>query len=329
MRKIILFLIVISIALCFVGCPKQPDKNAKRYTIAVIPKGTTHEFWKTVHAGAQKAADDMDVEIIWKGPLKEDDRESQIAVMENIMSRGVDGIVLAPLDDTALRMPVLNAKKMKIPVVIFDSGLSGGDYISYVATDNYKGGQIAGEYMAKVLQGKGKVAVLRYLEGSDSTTQRENGFIDAISKFPDMEVVGSEQYAGPTMETALMAAENLFTRFKDENGVLGFNGIFSPLEPATISIVQAAKDMGLLKDLAVVGFDSSDKIISATVNGDIKGFVVQNPFQIGYLGVKTMVDHLDGKEVSARIDTGATLITNDNLNTPQIQELLKPSIDNQ
>lgn len=328
MKKIIV-LLVVAIALSFAGCAKKADKNTKRYTIAVIPKGTTHEFWKTVHAGAQKAADELNVDIIWKGPLKEDDRDSQIAVMENIMARGVDGIVLAPLDDIALRMPVLNAKKMNIPVVIFDSGLTGSDYISYVATDNYKGGQIAGEYMAKVLQGKGKVAVLRYLEGSDSTTKRENGFINAISKYPDMKVVSSEQYAGPTMETALVAVENLFTRFKDKNGKLGFDGIFTPLEAATISITLAAKDMVLIDDLTIVGFDSSDKIISSTLSGEIKGFVVQNPFKIGYVAVKTMIDHLDGKAVPPRVDTGATLITKENLNTTEIQELLKPSIENQ
>lgn len=329
MKKLILFSLIPIIALSIAGCGKKTNKNPKRYTIAVIPKGTTHEFWKTVHAGAERAGEQLNVEIIWKGPLKEDDRESQIAVMENIMARGVDGIVLAPLDDTALRMPVLNAKKMRIPVVIFDSGLTGSDYISYVATDNYKGGEMAGEYMAKLLGGKGKVAVLRYLEGSDSTTKRENGFIDAVSQYPGIKVVSSEQYAGPTMETALIASENLFTRFKNKDGVLGFDGIFTPLEPASISIVQAAKNMGLIEKLVIVGFDSSDGMISSLMNGELKGFVVQNPFQIGYLGVKTMVEYLNGKDVPARIDTGATLITKKNLNTPVIQELLKPSIENQ
>jgi len=328
MKKYSILLIIGFAALFLIaGCSKKTDTNKKKYTIAVIPKGTIHEFWKTVHAGAQKAADELDVEIIWKGPLKEDDRESQVAVMENIIARGVDGIVLAPLDDTALRIPVLNAKRMGIPVVIFDSGLTGSDYVSYVATDNYAGGQIAGEYMAKLLNGKGKVAVLRYIEGSDSTTKRENGFIDTMAQYPDIEVVSSEQYAGPTTETALQAAENLFTRFKNADDMLMFDGIFSPLESAILSITQAAKGMDVLDQLKIVGFDSSDVIIASLKKGELQGFVVQNPMQIGYLGVKTMVEHLDGKPIEARVDTGATLITNENLSTPEIQTLLHPETE--
>jgi ribose transport system substrate-binding protein len=326
MRKTVWLALASATALVVVsGCSKHAE--GKRYTIAVIPKGTVHEFWKTVHAGAQKAADELDVEIIWKGPLKEDDRESQVTVMENIIARNVDGIVLAPLDDTALRMPVRNAKRMGIPVVIFDSGLQGSDYVSYVATDNHAGGWMAGDYMAKLLGGKGKVAVLRYIEGSESTTQRENGFIEAIAEYPNIELVTSEQYAGPTTETALAAAENLFARFKDGDE-LGFDGIFSPLEPAVLSIMQAAKGANVAGRLKIVGFDSSDVMVASIKKGNLGGYVVQDPMMIGYLGVKTLVEHLDGGQVEARIDTGATLITPENIDEPKIKALLFPNLGN-
>jgi ribose transport system substrate-binding protein len=159
--KIILLLIFI-FGFCLIGCSKKDTagKN-ERLTIAVIPKGTIHEFWKTVHAGAEMAGRELGVDILWKGSLKEDDREAQISVVENIITRGVDAIVLAPLDDAALRRPVDEAMSNGIPVVIFDSGLQGDNYISYVATDNFKAGQLAGQYMAKLLDGKGKVAALR------------------------------------------------------------------------------------------------------------------------------------------------------------------------
>lgn len=329
MKKLALLTVLFACAIVIVsGCNKKSDGAAeKKYTIAVIPKGTVHEFWKTVHAGAEKAGAEFDAEIIWKGPLKEDDRESQITVMENIISREVDAIVLAPLDDTALRMPVRNAKKMGIPVVIFDSGLQGDDYVSYVATDNFAGGQIAGEYMAKILGGKGKVAVLRYIEGSDSTTQRENGFLDAIKKHPEIEVVSSEQYAGPTTETALQATENLFARFNATDGELGFDGIFTPLEAAALSIMQASKSFNVNGKLKIVGFDSSDMMVASLKNGDIKGYVVQDPMMIGYLGVKAAVEHLEGKEIESRIDTGATLITAENIDDPKIMKLLYPDIE--
>jgi len=141
----------------------------KKLTIAVIPKGTTHEFWKSIHAGAVKASREFDVEIIWKGPLKEDDREQQIKVVENFVARGVDGIVLAPLDDKALVSVVNDATRRNIPVVIIDSDLKSDRYVSFVATDNYKGGVLGARRLGEVLGGKGKVLMMRYAEGSAST----------------------------------------------------------------------------------------------------------------------------------------------------------------
>src|SRR3954462_11560872 len=130
----------------------QPSASSnQKLQIAVIPKGTTHEFWKSIHAGAQKAATERGVDIIWKGPVKEDDRDEQIKVVENFISQGVDGIILAPLDDQAL-VPVLNdAKARKIPVVIFDSGVKWNDYVSFVSTDNYKAGVLGAERVGTLL----------------------------------------------------------------------------------------------------------------------------------------------------------------------------------
>jgi ribose transport system substrate-binding protein len=127
-----ILLLTFTIGICLMGCSKKDRTGEKeRLTIAVIPKGTIHEFWKTVHAGAEKAGQEMGVEVLWKGSLKEDDRDAQISVVENIITRKVDGIVLAPLDDAALRRPVDEAMRSGIPVVIFDSGLQGDNYISY------------------------------------------------------------------------------------------------------------------------------------------------------------------------------------------------------
>src|SRR5439155_24782128 len=144
---------------------------AEGYTIPVIPKGTTHEFWKSINAGAVKAQRELNekgikIDVIWKGPLREDDRDQQIQVIENFISRRVSGIVLAPLDSKALVRPVATAMRAKIPVVIMDSGLKSDTYVSFVATDNFKGGQLAAEHLGKLLGGKGKVILLRYAVGS-------------------------------------------------------------------------------------------------------------------------------------------------------------------
>ena len=168
------------------GCGKTDQSSEepagdKVYKIAVIPKGTSHEFWKSIHAGAIKAQRELatknvNVEVIWKGPIREDDREQQVQVVENFIGQRVDGIVLAPLDSKGLVAPVETASRAKIPVMVIDSGLESELHASYIATDNFKGGQIAAEELGKLLKGKGKAMMLRYQVGSASTERREAGF---------------------------------------------------------------------------------------------------------------------------------------------------------
>ena len=151
--------VVISV---FSRCSESDKKaetpgNIDTLTIAVIPKGTIHEFWKSVHAGAQKASREMGVEIIWKGSIREDDREEQLQIVESFIAQNVNAIVLAPLDDRSLVMPVLEAKRQGIPTVVFDSALQGDHHISFVATDNYKGGVLAAERVGELLKGSGKI----------------------------------------------------------------------------------------------------------------------------------------------------------------------------
>jgi ribose transport system substrate-binding protein len=308
--------------------PEQADTE-RSWTIAVIPKGTTHEFWKSINAGAFKARDELNeqgikLDVIWKGPLKEDDRDQQIMVVENFTSRRVKGIVLAPLDSQALVRPVENAVQSGIPVVIIDSDLKTDKYVSFAATDNYKGGQIAGEHLGKLLDGKGKVILLLYAVGSASTEAREAGFLDVMqSKYPDIELISTNQYSGATRETAYQASQNLLNRFGHE-----VNGIFCPNEPTTIMMARALRDIGRAQgDVKMVGFDAGTQSVADLKAGDVQGLVVQNPMAMGYLGVKTIVDQLQGKPVEKRIDTGVTLVTPENMDDPGIQELLYPPLD--
>jgi ribose transport system substrate-binding protein len=202
------------------GCPKDQGGTSAaeggagpaapgRIKIAVVPKGTTHEFWKSVHAGAVKASKELDVDIVWKGPLKEDDLKAQVDVVNTFVAQGVSGIVLAPLNELALRAPVKAAKDAKIPTVIFDSDLQGDEHVSFVATDNVQAGKIAADHVAKMIGDKGNVVVLRYQEGSASTQNREKGFLEAIKQKPDIKIVSDNQYAGATTETAFQKGESL------------------------------------------------------------------------------------------------------------------------
>src|SRR5262245_48157020 len=328
---------VLRLSLClsllgFSGCGKKSEGSSssttpRSYTIAVIPKGTTHEFWKSIHAGAVKAerelnAKGMKTEIIWSGPLKEDDRDQQIQVVENFMSRRVSGIVLAPLDSQALVRPVENAIRAKVPVVIFDSGLKSDQFISFVATDNYKGGQLAAEHLVKLLGGKGNVILLRYAVGSASTEEREAGFLDGLKKHPDIKLISADQYAGPTRETGYQASQNLLNRFGND-----VNGIFCPNENSTIGMTMALREIGKAGGkVKIVGFDSGTKSVIDLKNGDVQGLVVQNPLLMGYSGVMTLIKALQGEKVEKRIDTGVVLATPENMDQPQIKELLHPPI---
>jgi ribose transport system substrate-binding protein len=298
---------------------------SKKLSIAVIPKGTTHEFWKSIHAGALKAAGELSrdgrtVEIIWKGPLREDDREQQVQVVESFTSQGVDGIILAPLDANALVRPVEEARRLKIPTVIFDSGLASPEIVSYVATDNFKGGELAAERLGSLLGGRGKALLLRYQEGSASTEEREKGFETKLkSAHPGVQLVSSDQYSGPTRDTAKRASENLLNRFGSQ-----VQGIFTPNESSSMGMLLALQDEGRAGKLPFVGFDASPAFVEAMRKGQMHGIVLQNPYNMGYLAVKTMVEHLEGKQVPKVVDTGVELITPDNLDAPRSQELLNP-----
>ena len=295
--------------------------------IAVIPKGTSHEFWKSIHAGAMKAQQELEqkgqpIKVIWKGPLREDDREEQIKVVENFIAQRVDGIVLAPLDNRALINPVERAMRGRVPVVIIDSGLKSDLPISYVATDNYKGGQLGASHLAKILNGKGNVILVRYQVGSASTEERETGFMDEIKKHKDIKVISSDQYTGATRDLAYKAAQNLLNRYGKDT-----QGIFAPCEPVTIGVLMALKDLGKTDTIKLVGFDAGSQSVEGLKNGTVHGLVVQNPVKMGYLGVMTMVDHINKKRVPRKIDTGVQTVTRENMNEPEINELLYPPLD--
>ena len=319
--------LILGTALAVSACANKKNAEApgpgaaKALQIAVIPKGTTHEFWKSIHAGAVRAARELGVEVIWKGPQKEDDRAQQITVVEDFISRGVDGIVLAPLDDRALMRPVQDAAREKIPVVVIDSGLQGSDYVSYVATDNYKGGVLAARRLGELLKGQGRIFLIRYQEGSASTVQREAGFYDTMTKeFPGITFLVKDQYAGATTETAYQLAENLISRFPDVQGV------FAPNESSTFGTLRALQEAGLAGKIVFVGFDSSPKLVQGLRDGAIQGLVIQNPNKMGYLGVKTIVACLRGEPIDKIVDTGVVLATKDNMDAPEIKALLTPDL---
>lgn len=292
----------------------------KKYRIAVIPKGTSHDFWKSVHYGAQKAADELgNVEIIWQGTQDEKDKEGQIKIVDTFIGNKVDGIVLAPIDRDAFVPVVRRGKQRGIPTVIFDSGLSDhSDVVSYVATNNKHGGLMAGEHLAKVMDGEGGVILLRYQAGSESTEQREAGFLEAIANYDGITVLSESQRVDSNADAAMKIAESLL---RDNSNV---GGVFTVCEPNNKGMLQALENEKLAGKVRFVAFDSDPRIVQGLKEGKIDGVILQDPVNMGYLAVKTMVDHLEGRSVEPRIQTGETLVTPENMDEPENARLLAP-----
>jgi ribose transport system substrate-binding protein len=314
------------------GEPGEASKGtsppAQVLRIAVVPKGTTHDFWKTVHAGVIKAQRELSsehrrIEVVFRGPEREDDREQQIALVQNLVNGQFNAIVLAPLDESALIGPARQAMAAKIPVVIIDSALkgeAGKDYVSFIATDNFYGGELAGRHLGLKLGGKGRVLLLRYQEGSASTTQREEGFLKGISEFKDIQVIDPKRYAGATRATAQEASENLLVADRQ------IDGVFCPNESSVFGMLLALRSHGLAGKVILVGFDASDAAVQAMRQGEIHGLMLQSPMRMGELGVRTAVEYLTTGKVAPLIDTGVVLVTPETMDEPANKEALQPDL---
>jgi ribose transport system substrate-binding protein len=289
-----------------------------RRVIAVIPKGTTHEFWRTVHAGAQKAARETGVDIVWKGPARESDHAGQIAIVEDMLGRHVDGIVLAPTHAESLVPVIRRAKKGGVPVVIFDSGAQTEDYVSFVATDNREGGVAAAHELARLVGKRGPVAMVKTQPGGASTEERERGFRETIGRdYPEIRIV-AERYGMSLRERSLAVATDILTANPEVVGFFGSN------ESSAHGVMLAVKNRGLAGRVQVVGFDASEDQIRALESGLVDALVVQDPFRMGHDAVTAMVAALDGRPPERRIDTGVTVVTKANLTTPAVDRLLHP-----
>lgn len=316
MKHTFLILASVLVLVLIVSCT-----TSDQIEIALIPKGTDILFWKGVHAGGEKAAQELGIKVIWQGPQKESDREQQINIVQNFISRGVDAIVLAPLDETALIRPVQAAIKRNIPVVIIDSGLKGGGYASFIATDNYVSGQLAAEKLTEIIGVDGKVILVRFSEGSNSTGSREEGFLDWMKEnAPGIRLLSTDQYAGVTMELALKTGQNLLNKYPQ------VDGIFCPNESTTFGLLRALKTVGKAGKVALVGFDYTDPIAEGIRAGDIAGVVVQDPFRMGYQGVNTAMAVLNGESVQQRVETDVVFVTADNIDDPEIMSVTQPEI---
>ena len=289
--------------------------------VGVVPKGTNHTFWQSVHAGAIKGGQEFGLEVLWNAPQLEIDTARQISIVENLITRRVDGIVLAPVDAEALVRVVERAADHGIPVAIFDSAIETDRIITFVVTDNYKGGVMAAERMGEILGGKGKVGVIGFMPGSASTMKREAGFQETIeARFPGIEFLGV-RFNMADRAKALEETENLLTANPD------LAGLFADNESSLDGAVQAIKQRGLAGKVKIVGFDASETLVEDMLAGVIDSIVVQDPFKMGYESTRQMAAHLQGQETTAHVDSGAYLLTPENVHEAEMKAVVFPDLE--
>lgn len=295
------------------GC----NRNDKK-VIGVVPKGRAHLFWQSVHAGAAAAAQEQGVEIEWNGPATETDMTGQIQIVESMINKRVDAIVLAPIDRKAMVNVVERASKAGIPVVIFDSGIDTEAFVSQVATDNYRAGELGAQRMGEILKGKGKVAMVAVQVGAASTMAREQGFEDYLKKnFPGIAIV-DKRYGDAEVAKSLRVAENMLTAHPD------IDAFFASNESSTAGAAQALK--GRNSKVKLVGFDAGPTLEADLRGGVIDSLVVQDPFRMGYQSVTSAVRKLKGETPEKIQNLAPKLVTRDNIDTPEVQKQINPDL---
>lgn len=307
--------VLLAASLLFVSCNRQQQRR-----IAVIPKGTANVFWQSVHAGAVAAGREFHEEILWDGPPTETDYSRQLEILDSMLNRHVDGIVVAASDRNALNASLDRSARENIPVVVFDSGVDSTNYVSFVATNNLEAGQLGARKLGQLLNGKGSVAVIANAPGSASTLERERGFSETLAReFPGVQIV-AQQFQMSNRAKAIAAAENILSAHPD------LGGFFASAEPGSVGISQALKSRGLVGKVRVVGFDFTDPLLEDLRAGVFDALVVQDPFKMGYEAVRAVTDKLNGKTPLKQIDLPAVVVTKADLEKPEIKQLLHPDL---
>ncbi len=288
------------------GCEKKEE--SRKLTILVSPKGLEHAFWLTVKAGADSAAQEFGVDVVWRGPSRETDVATQISILEDFINKKVDAIVLAATDARAIVPYIRMAHESNIPVITIDSGVESDLPLTFVGTDNVLAARKAAQTLAALIGEEGKVACIPFVPGAATSMMREQGFREELKNYPAIELV-AVQYSQSDVATAMAVTEDILTAHRDLAGIFGAN------EASTLGIMQAVKSRGLVGKVKIIGFDASENEIQALRDGIVQALIVQDPFKMGYLGVRFAVDAIQGKEVPKRVDTGVYVVTSENLDS--------------
>ena len=320
MKKLLIAAVVVSVAA--LGAPART--MAAEPTIPIIVKDTTSFYWQIVLAGARKAGKDLGVNVPELGAQSESDVNGQISTLEDAVAVKPAAVVIAPTQFAALGKPIDEAAK-KVKIIGIDSSADSKAFTSFLTTDNTQGGRIAADGLAAAIASKygkaeGDVALITSLPGVGSLEARDSGFKEEIAaKYPGLKLV-ADKVADGQATTGLSIMTDLITANPNLRGVFADNLIMA--QGAGQAIVENKK----ADTIKVIGFDSDDKTVKFLEDGTLAGLVVQDPFRMGYDGVKTALAASKGEKIEAFVDTGANLITTANMKEPRSIELLSPKV---
>ncbi|OQA63855.1 MAG: D-allose-binding periplasmic protein precursor [Spirochaetes bacterium ADurb.Bin269] len=294
--------------MAFAGGKKDAAADGK-IKITLITMDSIDEHWLKVKAGAEaKAAELGNVELTFNAPPGKVDANVQLQMVEDAITKRANVIMLAPLNKDALSPGVDKATAAGIKVIMVDSGVSTSNYEAFFATNNGNAARLAADTLAKLLDGKGKIAIINAQAGAGTTMTRENEFKDQMkTKYPNIEIVGV-QYSDGDKTKAMNQALDFMTANPDLAGFYGCN------EGSTVGLAQAVAQSGKSEKIKVVGFDFSNDTKALIQQKAIQATMVQNPYQMGYLGVDAGVRAVKGEAFGGKtIDTGVTVATLENL----------------
>jgi len=317
-RKIVSILtIVLGICIVFSGFFYTASAEEK-ILIVYIPKDTNSPYWLIVKSGADAAAEKYGAKVEMLGPSVPTDIATQVNIANDQITRGVSAILLTAGDATALAPVTERAKKEGIPLIAVDSGVKSDAPLSYIATDNINAAKIAAEKLAELIDYKGKVLLMSFVAGSQTASEREKGFIEGIKQFPNIDLVGT-QYSLADASRAMTIMENMLTAYPD------LAGVFTGEEKTGAGVarqLELSEKAGIVK---MVAFDASEQLIQGLQKGTVDALIVQQPYQMGYLGVEFAMKVINGETIPKFVETPIMVVTKDNFNDPEVQKVLYPS----
>ncbi|MCT4565650.1 MAG: substrate-binding domain-containing protein [Maledivibacter sp.] len=320
-KKLLITFLIIILCLSLAACNKSAvvNKNEQKRNIAFIVKMKSGDYWKTVKMGADTAAKEFNVDIDFNAPYGEEDIEGQIELVNRAIDNKADAIIVAASDYNGLVEVIEKAYDRKIPIIIIDSEVNTEKYNSFIGTDNFDAGKKAAEILISMIGKKGNIAIMGFVKGTGNGEQREKGFSNIISQYSGINVI-SKEYCLSNIERAVILTKKIIRENEDVDAIVALNAISS------IGVAKAIDEMNLAGKVKVVTFDSTPEEIEYLEGGVIQATIIQNPFSMGYLGVKNAVKALEKKDIKKRIDTGSKVINIENMYLPENQKLLFPFV---